>query len=184
MEISNSEKLIIALLDNISRHLNIDKDSETISSRFVMDAIYSGNEWAIASENQHLFDSSDKNLPPHVKEVYDFLFMWRIIEESYDELSEEDKEKVKEHSFNKDPSFEGFDWNNETEYLSATMFMVEKMTNCFPFLGERCKINSHSPRVPRYRAMHNTFETFLHSLSLSSRVYFTAEEIIEILKSR
>jgi len=184
MKISNSEKLIIALLDNISKHLNIDKDSENISSRFVMDAIYSGNEWAIASENHHLFDSSDKYRPPHVQEVYNFLYMWRIIEESYEKLSEEDKKKVKEQNFNIAPSFEGFDWNHETEYLSATMFMVEKMTNCFPFLGERCKINSHSPKVPKYQAMYDTFQCFLHSHTRSLREYFTAEQMIEIIKSR
>lgn len=182
MEISNSEKLIIALLDNISKHLNIDEDSETISSRFVMDAIYSGNEWAIASEKQNLFNSSNNNLPPHVKEIYDFLFMWRIIEESYDELSEEDKEKVKGQNFNSAPSFEGFDGNNETEYLSAIRFMVKKMTNCFSFLGERCNINSHSPKVPRYRAMHNTFMSLLDATVPGTT--FTAEEIIEIVNSR
>lgn len=182
MKISDSEKIIICLLDNISRHLNIDTDNDTISSKFIVDAIYSGNEWAIEVENNHLFGSKDEDLPPHVSEVYDFLFMWRIIEESYDSLSEEDKEKVRSNYRNGTPSFEGFDGNNESKYLLTTAFMVEKMTDCFSFLGKRCNKNSHAPKVPRYRAMNNKFKNILHNDDLETT--FTADKIIEIINSR
>ena len=85
MEIRSSEKLILVMLSEIYKKLEIDGE---VNPDFIQSAIFSGNLWGLDWEYESLSDAQDKT-PPKVKEVIDFLDMWDFVESSYENLSTE-----------------------------------------------------------------------------------------------
>ena len=133
MKISDSEKLILAMLSQIHQKLEI---NDGINPEFIQDAIYSDNTWAISWEYSGIpFDNIEN--PSHVKEVVNYLDMWSFIEGTYSNLSEEDKTKLEKISdvYGKNPIFPGFDGNNECDHLNVTDFLIDKLGRFTSFKG-------------------------------------------------
>ena len=88
MKLSNGERLIVALLCDISRKLDAKRE---IDPDFVMRSLGS-HEWALSWEYSGLFDKEET--PPFVSETSDILDMWRALEEAYAALPDTDKARV------------------------------------------------------------------------------------------
>lgn len=94
-ELSGRDKLILAMLSDISEHLELHGE---IDPKFVKAAVWGDYAWGLTWEYQWLFNG--RNRPPDsVKEVVDIMDMWSMIETYYDRLSEEDKELVKKDAY-------------------------------------------------------------------------------------
>lgn len=153
MKISDSERLILLMLCEIHQALKI-KDG--FDADFLSKALIDGHAWAIRHEYSHVLPRED-DPAEMVKEVQDILDMWRVIETSYGELDPAGKKALEDAVpiFGKNPTFDGFDGNNETEHMSIYQFLVEDMGRWSEFKG-RDK-NSHMPLLPNYQRMLSVF---------------------------
>ncbi|PHM68399.1 YfbU family protein [Xenorhabdus kozodoii] len=153
MEIRDSEKLILLMLCDLYEKNNIEGD---IDHNFIRDAIYEHQTWAIPWKHSGIpFEHQDT--PSDVKTVFDILDMWRVIEYSYAELNEDEKNKlaVDAEPFGRNPFFRGFDGNNETNLLVATDFIINKLGRFKEF--KRRDLNSHAPSLDGYLRMLKIF---------------------------
>ncbi|MFJ5448843.1 YfbU family protein [Pectobacterium carotovorum] len=158
MNIKDSEKLILLMLCDLYEKNNVESD---IDHNFVRDAIYDKQTWAIPWRLSGIpFEQQDT--PPHVKTVFDILDMWRVIEYSYGELSNEGKDTLAENikPFSA-PVFRGFDGNNETDLLVAAEFIINKLDRFEEFKGR--DLNSHTHSVDGYLRMLGVFTPELRS---------------------
>ncbi|MFM5103372.1 YfbU family protein [Aeromonas sp. 6P] len=176
MQFTPEQKLIIGLLCDIHKNLNIrnEYDAEMIS-----DAILSGNEWAIDHEyGQHL---GSEIQDPRFKFVSDVMQMSLVIEGSYNQMTEADKATIAEGTrFNPAKVFVGFDGNNESEYMSCAQFYVHKL-NRFAMFKER-EFNSHSEMVGAYHRMLAVFNEVYDPVHGADRL--SAEQIIAIMNEK
>lgn len=175
MQLSQGEKLIIAMLGEIYDHLKIKGE---IDHKFVLESIYSGQTWSIEWQYPGLFGAED---PPkqQVTETCDVLDMWNILETSYEKLTKEDKDRVASEAeiFGKNPRFRGFDGNNERHYGIAR-HLVDNLGRFEYFKGR--ELNSHSPSIELYRRMLEVFE---QGRPLLGDRRMSANEIIEVLNA-
>ena len=88
-----------------------------------------------------------------VKEVYDILDMWRVIEASYSRLSDSDQQDLRDKCG--PVRFGGFDGNNESSHRSVANAMIEWM-NKYQEFKER-DLNTHFPVLDGYRKMLSVF---------------------------
>jgi uncharacterized protein len=139
MKLTDGEKLILMMLSEIHNHLKIENG---IDPKFVQSAIHSGNTWGITWRYPGIFDGTSPT-PPIVHDIVDILDMWQIIESSYTALSPEDKAFLanEAHPFGKEPMFNGFDGNNDSERIGITRFLIEDLER-FPSFKDR-ELNSH-----------------------------------------
>ncbi|MBB6184929.1 YfbU family protein [Oleiagrimonas soli] len=172
MRLSNAEKLILTMLADIHKELNIQGD---VDARFVTKAIYTGNTWALSWEMQSIVGDSPEPTPPIVSEVVDIIDMWSFIEEAYSSFDDAERKRVKDEAepFGEHVEFAGFDGNNETEHMSIARFLVEEMNRFSRFKGR--DLNSHYPSIDGYREMLAVFnpirETLIgHGLSVDQLV--------------
>lgn len=140
MPASDNEKLIIHLLLDVHRHLGI-KDS--VDPEFVRECVQYGDMWALKQEYPGIFGASEDRDPDDVSFVHDALGMWRILEESYAELGEEDKAKVlaAPGSHGEAPHFGGFD--GHTDLVSIARTMIDKL-DLYPEFAGRA-LDAHGP---------------------------------------
>lgn len=156
MRMTDSEKLILLMLSEIHQELNIKNglDSELIGS-----AIRDDNAWAIQFKYGGVlpFDP-EYELPPVVSEVIDILDMWSFIERGYKNLTDKEKQAIAAALplFGKNPQFNGFDGNNETEYMSAAGFLINDLKRFGEFSGR--ELNSHSPSISKHRTRLEAFK--------------------------
>jgi uncharacterized protein len=159
-----SEKLILWMLAEImKRQKEPSKDPEKRTIDLIQDVIYGGHYWALEWELSGIFDPSvDKR--ESVSLVVGVLTMWDFIEQAYKGFSPADKALLEEEVeyLGKDPKFEGFDGNDETEFMSIARFLVEKLERFLRFKGR--ELNSHMPTVHRYQRMSREFEKLLPNL--------------------
>jgi|tagenome__1003787_1003787.scaffolds.fasta_scaffold20943806_2 uncharacterized protein YfbU (UPF0304 family) len=177
MKLSDGEKLIILMLADLQKALNVKGE---IDGNFVSQAINRDKLWAINWQYQSIpFEPEDD--PPAVKQTADILDMWMSIEEAYADLSEADKKRVaiEAEPFGTNVRFEGFDANHEDHYAIAR-FLVEDMQR-FKYYGKR-ELNSHHSSVPAYLRMYRIFE--LMRRGLGNRRRLNANEIIHLLKEQ
>ena len=139
MKISDSEKLILLMLSDLYDSGDV---KGKIDQDFIRSAITDNMEWSIPWKYDG-FTSTEQDAPEIVKEVMDILDMWRAIEDSYAQLSENDKTilKTKAEPFGDKPKFKGFDGNNEYEYRNTALFLVNKLDKYEEFKGRN--FNSH-----------------------------------------
>ncbi len=178
MKLSDGEKLILIMLSEIYTHLKINSD---IDPTFVQEAIRSGNAWGLSSEYTGIFHGTDNDDPPAVDHATEIMSMWENIEFSYEELSDEDKERVKKeaHPFGEHVSFRGFDGNNESEYLSIARFLTDKLDRFSLFKGRH--LNSHMPSLATYDRMLAAYRTVLSSNPIPP---LPASQLIAILNEQ
>ena len=148
-------------------------------ANFIQEALYSGNAWALSRQVPGLVDARTAN-PETVDEVHGILLMWEFVEDGYDALSKKDRARVAEEAqpFGKDPRFEGFDGNNETEHLSVGKFMVEKM-GWFPRFTNRV-VNCHGQTLEMHRRLLTTFRPMRAKMAGRK---LSVDQLVEILKA-
>ncbi|EHW5634432.1 YfbU family protein [Escherichia coli] len=158
MQLSDGEKLILMMLCDLYDKNEIEGE---IDHTFVRDAIFENQTWALPWKFSGI-PFKNTETPRVVKKVLDILDMWRVIEYSYSELTEEEKKKLKENVelFGKKPIFKGFDGNNETEYLAAADFVINKLDRFEEF--KLRDLNSHMPSLATYERMMHVFNPLFH----------------------
>lgn len=149
-------------------------------TKFVKEAIYSGNLWGFAWKMPGIFhdeESTDRN----VQETCDILDMWERLEESFSNLNPEDRDWLAKNAdpFGKDVKFDGFDGNNEGEYISVARFLIEQLDRYQHFKGRN--LNAHMPTIETHRRMVKVFKPILQQVSNRD---FTAGQIAEVLNAR
>lgn len=87
--------------------------------------------------------------------VIDVLQMYRILNNSYNELKDEDKEKIRMY----DISFKGFDGNDEIDYYKYADFYMNKLDR-FDELKEleHFQMNSHRNMLDNYIRMVSSWK--------------------------
>jgi uncharacterized protein len=175
VKLSDGEKLILFMLAEIYKHLEIDGE---VDPQLVQRALASGHYWGLKREYHGILDTE----PPSdevVSETEEILQMWTLLEESYDRLSPEDKKKVTEGSpFGDKVAFSGFDANNERHYGVAS-FLIKDL-GMFSRFADRY-LNSHWEMVEAYRRMLSAFKPALRTIGSSG---LTTNQIIEILNQK
>lgn len=176
VEISDGEKLIIAMLADIMKQS--DTEGET-NSKFILSAIYGGHYWGLKwNLTGLLHDHADK--PEIVRNVVNILDMWCFLESAYGKLSKEEKGRVdKGAPLGKFFPFRGFDGNYESSYLHVAHFLVNDMNRFTQFKGR--DLNSHVPSVPGYLRMYKSFEPM--RVNLGGGRELNADNIIRLLQA-
>lgn len=177
MKLSDGEKLIILMLSELYEKLGVEGE---IDPDFIKSAIFSDQLWGLKWKYSGIpFEESED--PTIVKEVVDILDMWSFIERAYSQLSDEQKEKLEVDAapFGKDPKFQGFDGNNETEYMGTAMFLVNELERFQEFKGR--SFNSHCPSIEMHHRMLKTFEPFRKKLSNEP---LSLNDLTKILKEK
>ncbi|MDI7501749.1 YfbU family protein [Cronobacter dublinensis] len=157
MNLSDYEKLSLAILCEIHTALKLSDNG--LDSKFITKALDTGNEWAISSRFGDYLGFEKSKHPEKVNFIYNVLDMWSFIEEGVEALTEEERVTLKERAapFGKNPRFNGFDGNNETSYLRIASFIVND-TDAFGGRFADRDLNSHVPRVEKYKRMYAVFE--------------------------
>ena len=150
MKLSNGERLIVALLCDISKKLDAQRE---IDPEFVMRSLGT-YEWGLSWEYSGLLKQEDT--PPLVSETCDILDMWRALEEAYAALSDVDRTRVDAALGEVNPvRFEGFDGNHD-EHYGIALHLIEVMKRYQHFEGRN--INSHSrSSIFEYKSMLSRF---------------------------
>jgi uncharacterized protein len=143
--LTDSEKLIILLLAEVLKSQEGYGDKKRME--LLQDIIHDGHLWALKQER--FIPQAHVDSKISVDLVYSTLDMWSIIEEAYNGFTAEETQLVKDGlgEFGIKPKFQGFDGNHETEYLSITRFIVDKLERYQIFKGR--DFNSHSPMISR-----------------------------------
>lgn len=152
MRLSDGEKLILIMLSEIYEHLDIKGE---IDPKFMREAIFSDHLWGLPWNYSGIKFEDENGDPPYVKTVVDILDMWFFIERAAKKLPEQELAKLKENTGYSFFDFEGFDGNNEGEYYSTALFIVNKL-NRFTHFKNR-ELNSHSPSIDMYERMLDVF---------------------------
>ncbi len=179
MELTNAQRLGLAMLAEIHTALNI---RDGVDSKLVAQALWSKNDWAINWEHGFLLDDEEAT-PPHVSHVVSVLDMYDFIELSYADLDEAGRAVVAEAYPYGEPRFPGFDGNEEGEYYSAALFLIETMGRFSRFKDH--DLNSHSPTVGASKRMIRVFEPLrAASINVAGTPRLSAEDIASIMKAR
>ena len=174
INLTHGEKLIVALLCDIHRHLKVKGEMDP---DLIMSAITGGNLWALGWRHDGLLNNSEtpRNV---VSEVVDFLDMWRFLEDARAKLKPKERARIKESGVRfASVEFLGFDGNNELDHMSAARFLIDDLERFTHFKGR--ELNSHIQVVGSYRSMYRIFEGLRPTLADRE---LTADEIISVLK--
>lgn len=161
MELTDGEKLIIFMLTEIYEKLDIKGE---LDASFVQKAVSSGNAWSIPWRIKCVQFDPSKEDPQVVKEVCDILEMWSFVENSYKELSDEDRDDVKKSI---EPLsghvFKGFDGNSQKGHMWIARFMIDDLGVFQQFKGR--ELNAHAPTLDTYLRMLPIFEDIQKKIS-------------------
>lgn len=177
MKLTDGEKLIILMLTEMYEKLQIKGEMEP---DFLRSAIFNDHLWGIRWKYSGIpFGAADD--PPIVREVVNILDMWSIIEYAFAKLNAEERKKLAREAepFGESPTFYGFDGNNESEYMSVAMFLVNQLERFQEFKGR--SFNCHHPSLDAHRRMLAVFEPLRASLADSS---LSVDQLARILKER
>lgn len=177
MNITNGEKIILLMLSEIYDKLAIEGE---IEPDFIRSAIFSDNTWSIPWKYTGI--PFEKNETPEiVTEVLNILDMWSMIERSYKNLSDDEKETINKNEELSENMFvfEGFDGNNESEYMGTASFLVNELNRFVEFKDR--DFNSHYPTVESYKRMLGIFEPIFKSLNYRM---LSKQQLIDIMHGR
>ena len=171
--LSPAEKLILQMLCDLHTHLKVESQ---IDADLVREAITSGHLWALS--NMSAFETPVSEAV--ARETQDILFMWQRLEESYDNLSESEKDELAAavELYGEGVRFTGFDGNNESEYLSAARLMIYKLDRFASLKDRRDHLDSHMPTLEVHRRMLGIFEPILQEITNKD---CTAAQIAEVM---
>jgi hypothetical protein len=176
LRFTKPESLQVHLLCEIMKGLKIKGD---IDSKFLQEALVGGHYWGIEWEYDGLFPTR-VDRPEMVTEVVDILEMFDFIEAGYAELTRKEKERVKADAGPRgdNPTFLGFDGNNESQHRHIARFLVDKMDRFSRFKGR--ELNSHCPSIEGYRNMLAAFAPMRPTLTGAT---LSASQIIELMNA-
>jgi uncharacterized protein YfbU (UPF0304 family) len=173
-EFSNADKLSLFMICDIYEKLGIDAEFDP---KFIRTALMNGHAWGIDWRYGVMFPRSEDE-PELVRMVVDILDMWNFIEAAVAKLNDDDKTKLAtEIGYIGRAQFQGFDGNNEIDYMAACAFLVEDLDR-FGRFKTRARLNSHSPKVARYLRMVRAFEPIRPRLAGRD---LTLDELVQIL---
>jgi len=164
MNITDSERLIILMLCDISKRL---KGAPEMDPEFIESALIGGHLWAFKWKYSSIFHGEETDRET-VREVCDILDMWENIEISYSRLTPAERQAVQGQAgvFGQDVKFRGFDGNRETDHLSTARFLIEKLDRYEHFSGR--DLNSHMPIIDANRRMLKAYKALNTTESLSA----------------
>jgi uncharacterized protein YfbU (UPF0304 family) len=176
VKLTNSEKLILTMLCDIYKHLEVRSE---IEPKFVQQAIATGNTWGLEEKYRWIFGEHDTSRSV-VTEVADILDMWSLIESAYSTVPAPDKKNVKLESApsSERVKFPGFDANNEAEYLGVARFFVDQLGKWSIFKDR--DLNSRCRSIDTYRRMLAVFEPIRAKLSLAG---MSSKDLLDVLKA-
>ena len=176
MRLSNAEKIILLLLADIYEHLDI----EGVNPELIREAIYSNNLWALEWYFQMVPFDDEPVSHEVVHEVVDILEMWNAIEVSYEQLSQEERERVAAEAepFGRNPRFPGIDLNTETEHYSVATMLIDHLGRFSRFRGR--DLQSHHPVLEAYRRMLKVYIP----LRDNEQLPLSADNLIAILQEQ
>jgi uncharacterized protein YfbU (UPF0304 family) len=173
--LSEGEKLILTMLCDLYRKVGAEG---AIDPEFLQNAVRGGHYWAVEWQYPSFAHGHD-NTVSQADFVSKVLSLWRQIEESFRQLSPDEKGKVmSDAALTAQPSFPGWDGHRETDYMSIARFMTDRM-NMFPSQKGKAGREAGRPSVIGYRKMlelHDSFEQDARDRKL------TAQELVELLK--
>ncbi len=174
MKLTDGEKLMLLMLCEIYEKLGVEGETDP---KFIQRAIFTENTWGINWLYTGIpFESDDA--PPEVHEVLNILEMWRSIEDTYSELSKDDRAIVEKEAGGK-PRFTGFDGNKEGSHGNIADFLINYLDRFEEFKGRT--LNSHVPLLDAYRRMLGAFRPMK---SDSTRGFLRMDQLIELLREQ
>jgi uncharacterized protein YfbU (UPF0304 family) len=176
--LSDGEKLIVMMLAELTQKLGVDVETKV---ELVQKIISGGHYWALDWEMQGIFHGRvDK--PSNVNFVVDVLDMWSFMEEAFEVLGKEDRERLAKEAdpFGEHVQFLGFDGNNEAEHLNIARFLIEDLGRFSRFREGHSDLNSHCPTLERYGRMLRVFEP-IRKMLIGRRL--NVDELAAILNS-
>ena len=162
--LSSGEKLILVMLSEIYKKLDIDDE---IDAEIVKSSLFSGYEWAISWKYPEIFEVDN---PTYVDETTKILDMYRWIESGLDKLSDIDLERLKSDvkPFDEYLNFRGFDANNDKHY-GVLRHLIDVLDLYYEHKGKY--LNTHSSAtLPRYRKMLSVCEALRARGAMSRRL--------------
>jgi uncharacterized protein len=177
MKLSDGEKIIILMLTELYEKLEVKGEMEP---EFLRSAIFNDMLWGIKWKYSGI-PFSDSEDPEVVKEVLDILDMWSAIERSYTRLDPKAKEDLKRQLgvLGDTPRFQGFDGNNESEYVGTAIFLVNELERFVEFKGR--EFNCHHPSIDMHRRMLAAFEPLRLNIAAGD---LSASGLLAILRER
>jgi uncharacterized protein len=176
MELSDGESLILVMLSEVYRHLDIQGE---IDAKFVQAAIFNHQEWGLRWKYPSIFVERKDN--PHVvNETADIMSMWSVLETAYNGLWEADKKRV-EGAFGKEIVFPGFDANHEPHYRVAR-FLIDDLEKFQAFKGR--DLDTHRATVDGYQRMLAAYTPIASNLASQGGRSMNIDQIIEVLVAR
>lgn len=177
MKLSDGEKIIILMLTELYEKLQVDGEMEP---EFLRSAIFNDMLWGIRWKYSGI-PFSEAEDPEVVKEVLDILDMWSGIERSYSRLDSTDKESIKQSLgvLGDSPRFQGFDGNNESEYVGTALFLVNELDRYAEFKGRG--FNCHHPSIDMHRRMLAVFNPMRRRFMASD---LSADQILQVLQEQ
>jgi uncharacterized protein YfbU (UPF0304 family) len=166
------------MMRDLYKHLKVTRGE--IDPDFVAEVIWGGHYWAPLWEMQGLFhDHADKRRD--VRFVVDVLDMWSFMEEAFEKLPKQEKERIAKECapFGKQVQFPGFDGNDEASLMGIAHFLTEHMNRFTRFKGRG--FNAHMPTIATYRRMLGAFEPIRKTLIGHG---LSADQIITLLKTK
>jgi len=141
MNLSDGEKLILAMLCDVHKALNV---KGAVDVEHVRTLIADGRPK----------DDLDSALTHEVGEI---LEMWSALERGYKRLSAEEKDQVEAEAgpLGRGVRFSGFDDYTEHEYRDAARHLIEHLNSFDRFQGR--KLSAHMPTLDGYRRMLRLF---------------------------
>ena len=172
MELSDGEKLILAMQCDLYQHLHV---KGGIDPALVMATLGGRHHWGLKWQYTGVLHDEQVD-EATVKEVCDILDMWTFIEHGHAALSPADQQLVAD-AVGKDPKFTGFDGNAPGRHMSVAIFLIEQLTRYSNFADR--DMNSHGmPPIDRYWRMLGIFKPMRSDLGHTS---INAGQIIEVL---
>ncbi|NIY83039.1 YfbU family protein [Vibrio hepatarius] len=175
MVLTEGEKLNALMLADLYENLEVKGD---IDPSFIKTAIYNNHCWSISFRYPSIFSKS-RELPEKVNDVFEILEMWQFIERHCLLLNEEEKTRLTRaiKPLRSNPKFEGFDGNNETEYMEITQCIVEELELFQEFKGR--SFNSYAPSIDGYKRMLVVYEKIKQASLYGNQI--GVEEIARVL---
>lgn len=144
-------------------HTELGLNGNGYDSKLILNAVESGNTWAINWEYSGVLGFEQMDEDPDLKWVVDVLEMWEFMEEGYEALTPKEKDELAEKAdpFGRNVKFPGFDGNNESRLMSIARFLINEMDRFQRFAGR--DLNSHSPSIDEYQRMYEVFKPWYNN---------------------
>jgi uncharacterized protein YfbU (UPF0304 family) len=178
--LTDGEKLITSILIDVAKGLGVETQTNLDLVRSV---IYGGHYWALGWEMPGIFHGHvDRR--SRVSFVVDVLDMWEFLEEAFEKLDPDEREKLEiaAKPFGNAVIFRGFDGNNESEYLGIARFLVEDLSRFSRFRNRDGGLNSHYPTIDTYSRMLQIFEGVRKTLGFGRQM--SVDQMADVLNAR